>query len=145
MAGITGAKLLPFLFFNLAGTLIWVGTIVGLGAIFSDQLERIAQYLAPWGLAVGAAIIALFMGYIGYKLLLRALLIRRLRIARVTADELREMMDAGVKPLVVDLRHPLDLKNFPYIIPGAELLSPTDFGSPPHEILEGREVILYCS
>ena len=79
MAGITGAKLLPFLFFNLAGTLIWVGTIVGLGAIFSDQLERIAKYLAPWGLAVAAAIIALFMAYIGYKLLLRALLIRRLR------------------------------------------------------------------
>ncbi len=145
MAGITGAKLLPFLIYNLAGSLIWVGTLVGLGAIFSDQLERIAGYLAPWGLAVGAAILALFMAYIGYKFLLRALLIRRLRIARVTADELREMMEGGVKPLVVDLRHPLDIKTFPYVIPGAKLLSLTDFGPPTPEILEGQEVILYCS
>lgn len=145
LAGITGAKLLPFLLYNLAGTLIWVGTFVGLGAIFSDQLERITGYLAPLGLAVGIAMIALFMGYIGYKFLLRTILIRRLRIARVTADELWEMMEAGVKPLLVDLRHPLDIQSFPYVIPGAERLSPTDFGSPIPEILEGQEVILYCS
>ena len=54
-------------------------------------------------------------------------------------------MEAGVKPLLVDLRHPLDIQSFPYVIPGAERLSPTDFGSPLPEILEGREVILYCS
>lgn len=145
LAGITGAKLLPFLIYNLAGTLIWVGTFVGLGAIFSDQLERIAGYLAPWATAVGAAIIALFMAYIGYKLLLRALLLRRLRMARVTADELREMMNAGVNPLVADLRHPLDIKSFPYVIPGAVLLSPTDIETRSHEFSEGQEVILYCS
>ena len=60
LAGITGAKLLPFLTYNLAGALIWVGTFVGLGAIFSDQLERIAGYLGPRAAAATAAIIALF-------------------------------------------------------------------------------------
>ena len=145
MAGITGVKLLPFFIFNLAGTLIWVGTLEGLGIIFSDELENITGYLASWGLAVGGAIIALFIAYIGFKFLLRAIFIRRLRMARVTAGELREMMDAGDKPLVVDLRHPLDVDNFPYQIPGAKLLSPTDFGPPTPEFLLGREVILYCS
>ena len=63
----------------------------------------------------------------------------------MTADDLWEMMEAGVKPLVVDLRHPLDIESFPYVIPGAEMLSPTDFGPSTNEILEGQEVILYCS
>lgn len=145
LAGITGAGLLQFNAYNLAGTLIWVGTFVGLGAIFSDQLERFADYLTPWAAVAGAAIIALFVVYIGYKLLLRALLIRRLRMARVTPDELREMMEAGVNPLVVDLRHPLDIDTFPYVIPGAVLLSPNDIETGSHEIAEGQEVILYCS
>lgn len=145
LAGITGAKFLPFFIFNLAGTLIWVGTFVGLGAIFSDQLERIAGYLAPWAAAAGAAIIALFVAYIAYKLVLRALLIRRLRMARVTADELREMMEAGLNPMVVDLRHLLDINSFPFVIPGAVLLSPSDIETRSHGIPEGQEVIVYCS
>lgn len=145
LAGITGTKLLPFLIFNFAGTLIWVGTLVGLGAIFSNQLERVAANLAPWGVGLGAAILALSIAYFGFKLLFRLLLIRRLRIARVTAGELWEMMEAGAKPLVVDLRHPLDKEAFPYVIPGAEMFSPAEIESPAVEILKGREVILYCS
>lgn len=145
LAGIIGAKLLPFLAYTLVGTLIWVGTFVGLGAIFSDQLERIAGFLIPWAAAVGTAIFALFVVYIGYKLLLRTLLIRRLRMARVTVDELREMMEANVNPLVVDLRHPLDINSFPYVIPGAVVLSPDDTETRSHDFPEGQEVILYCS
>lgn len=145
MAGITGVRLLPFIAFNLAGTLIWVGTFVALGAIFSGQLERLAEYLVPWAAAAGAAMIALFAAYIGYKLLRRALLIRRLRMARVTADELRGMMESGAKPLVIDLRHPFDIASFPYVIPGAVLLSPNDIENGSHEIAEGQEVIVYCS
>lgn len=145
LAGITGVKLLPFFIYNLAGTLIWVGALAGLGIIFSDQLERVTGYLASWGLAVGGTIFGLLMAYIGFKFLMRAIFIRRLRVDRVTTGELRKMMDAGDKPLVVDLRHPLDIEGFPYVIPGAELLSPTDLGPPAPEILEGREVILYCS
>lgn len=118
---------------------------MGLGAIFSDQLERIAGYLVPWATAATAAIIALFMVYIAYKLLMRAFLIRRLRMARVTADELREMMEAGANPLELDQRHPLDLESFPYVIPGAVLLSPSDIKNRSHEIPEGQEVIANCS
>ena len=122
-----------------------MGTFVGLGAIFSDQLERIAGYLIPWAAAATAAIITLFVAYIAYQVLLRALLIRRFRMARVRADELREMMEAGVNPPGLDLRHPLDLEGFPYVIPGALLLSPSDIETRSQEIPEGREVIAYCS
>ena len=66
-------------------------------------------------------------------------------MARVTADDLREMMGAGANPLVVDLRHPLDIESFPYVIPGAVLLSPGDIENRSHEIPEGQEVIAYCS
>jgi len=145
LAGITGAKFLPFFIFNLAGALIWVGTFVGLGAIFSDQLERIAGYLVPWAAAATAAIITLLLAYIAYQVRLRALLIRRLRMARVRADELREMMEAGVNPPGLDLRHPLDLESFPYVIPGAVLLPQSDIETRSHEIPEGQDVIAYCS
>ena len=145
LAGITKASLPRFLLYDGAGTLIWVGTFIGLGALFSDQLEQIGIFVAQWAAAVGILAAVIFAGYIGYKLLVRTLMIRKLRIARISADELRRMMDSGDEVMVVDLRHPLDIESAPYSVPGALRMSPEEIDRRHEEIPKGQEVILYCS
>ena len=42
LAGIVGMGAATFLFYDTVGTLIWAGLSTGVGALFSNQLERIA-------------------------------------------------------------------------------------------------------
>ena len=145
LAGLTGVGRFRFLLYDGAGALIWIGSSVGLGALFSDQLERLTDYLAQWAAAMGGLVAAILASYVGYKFLMRTLIIRRLRMARISADELRRMMAAGDEPLVVDLRNPLDVSSNPYVIPGALRMSPDQIEQRHGEISRGRDVILYCS
>ena len=145
LAGISGIGFGRFLLYDAAGALIWIGTCVGLGALFSDQLEWLSGFVVQGATAFGGLVAALIVGYIAYKLILRTLLIRRLRVARISPDELRQMMEDGGRPVVIDLRHPLDVASSPYGIPGALRMSPEELNQRHHEIPREREVILYCS
>lgn len=49
MAGIFGMGLVKFLVYDVAGALIWAGLCVGLGHLFSDQLDRVVTGLADLG------------------------------------------------------------------------------------------------
>ena len=70
---------------------------------------------------------------------------RRLRVARVTAEELNGMLAAGDAVMIVDLRHALDVGTAPYTIPGALRLAPEEVDRRHHEIPRDRDVILYCT
>ena len=68
-----------------------------------------------------------------------------MRIARVTVDELRRMMAGDEPPVVLDLRHELDLEAFPAGIPGALRMAPEEIFDRHHELPREREIITYCS
>lgn len=42
--------LIPFLLFDFLGVLLWAGTFLGLGYLFSNQLEKIAGYAGKLGI-----------------------------------------------------------------------------------------------
>ncbi len=134
-----------FLLFDALGALIWVGVSVGLGAVFSDQLEQVAAYASQWGITLGVGFLSLIVLYVAYKCVHRQLVLRRLRMGRITVDELKALLDEGHDPLIVDLRHPLDVGAAPYGIPGALWMPPEDFLDRHEELPRDREVVLYCS
>jgi rhodanese-related sulfurtransferase len=87
---------------------------------------------------------ALFL-YIGVKTLERYLLIRFLRMVRISVDELRGLMRADPKPLVLDVRSATARKLDPRRIPGAiavdiEAPQAALAGVPPD-----RQIVVYCS
>src|SRR5277367_5222661 len=49
MAGIFHMRLRRFLIFDSLGALLWAGTFLGLGYIFTDQIEKIAERAASLG------------------------------------------------------------------------------------------------
>jgi membrane protein DedA with SNARE-associated domain len=145
LAGVLGVPLRGFLFFSTLGALCWSGAYVIVGWLFSDQLEVIAVYAARLGGWTIALVVAALGGYILYKAIARQRFLRRIRMARITPEELKARLDGGEKLLLVDVRDRLDFEAEPSIIPGALHLSVEDLEARHGEIPREMEIVLYCT
>jgi membrane protein DedA with SNARE-associated domain len=124
LAGVLGMKRRRFLVFDVLGALLWIGGYIVLGHVFSGQLEQVAAYGSQVGTwAVGLLLGALVL-YVGVKYVRRQRFIRELRIARISAAELRQKLDAGDPLVIVDLRHSLEFEADPAMIPGGSTSHP---------------------
>lgn len=145
LAGVLGMRRSRFLLYDTLGALLWIGTYVGLGYLFSDQLERVAlhgRHLGSW--LIGLILVGLVIYIVG-KYIRRQRFIRQLRIARITPVELKRQLDAGEALMIVDLRHSLDFGADPMMVPGAVHLSPDELERRSQEIPRDRDVVLYCT
>src|SRR5215470_17629159 len=86
LAGVIGMPVLRFVVFTGLGGLIWAGLFIGVGWLFSNQLENVAAYLETMGSWFGALLGAAFGAYIAWKFVSRQRFLRRLRIARITPE-----------------------------------------------------------
>lgn len=147
MAGATRSRLSSFVFFDAIGALLWSGVAVALGWFFRDAVQQVVAALEQagrWGvLFLGVALAS----YLAVKTLQRYRLIRTLRMARITVDELNEMLGQGLRPLVVDVRSPASQAQGR--IPGAIWIDHHAFDqSLQAQQLDQRaaeEVIVYCA
>jgi len=145
LAGITGMSVWRFVACDGAGALLWAGTYLALGAVFDRQLEALARGIeALGGNLLGAGVVLLAV-WLGFKWIQRRRFLRRLRLARITAEELKSKLDGPEPVVVVDLRHPLDFAADPVTVPGALRFSTDDLKSRHQEIPRDREIILYCT
>jgi membrane protein DedA with SNARE-associated domain len=145
LAGIIGMPVHTFMGYSAVAGLVWAGAFIVLGWVFSSQLEVVGtslEGLGSWGLLiVGTAVV----GYIGWKYIMRRRFLRKLRIARISPEELKTMLDAGGDVMVVDVRDRLDFQIEPAIIPGALHLSTDELEARHLEIPRERDIILYCT
>src|SRR5207249_1687086 len=94
MAGSSGVGAPRFFLFDGASSLLYGGGFILVGVLFSHQLEAVLEALASLGgnaLLVVAGLAAL---YISYKYFQRYRLLRELRMARITVDELHQKQEA---------------------------------------------------
>jgi membrane protein DedA with SNARE-associated domain len=145
LAGITRMPPGRFVLVDGLGAFLWVGVFVALGVLFGEQLEGLAVLLATMGSWLLAILVGGLGAYLGWKYLARQRFLRRLRIARITPEALRQKLETGEEVLIVDLRHPLEFDADPAVIPGAVRLSTGDLEARRLPFPRDREVILYCS
>ncbi len=145
LAGIFHMRLRRFLIFDALGSLLWAGTFLGLGYVFSGQIERIAEHLASLGSWLLVLILGALAAYIAYKFVARQRFLRELRISRITVDELKKKLDSGEDLVIVDLRHSMDFEADPQTIPGAFRMDSTELEEKNDRLPRDREVILYCT
>jgi len=145
LAAIVGMSAATFFFYDAAGAVIWTGLCVGVGALFSNQLEQLVLLFDQTGNWLLSIIGVGLAGFIGYKFFHRQKFLRNLRMAKITVDELKQRMDAGDLLTIVDVRHPLALKLDPETIPGALSFLMEEIEQRHHEIPRDRDIILYCS
>lgn len=145
LAGIIKMKLHRFLLYDSMGTIGWAAIFLGTGYLFSAEIERAAEKFAVLGSSFALLIFVTTAAYIGYKYLARLRFLRRLRIARISAQELKQKLDMGENPVIVDLRDSYDFEADPETIPGALHIDPSSFESSVDVLPSGKEVILYCT
>lgn len=145
LAGIFHMPLGRFLLFDGLGVLLWAGTFLGLGYAFSGEIEHLAEHLAALGGWLLVLLAAALAAYITYKYIARRRFLRELRISRITVDELKEKIDAGEAPFIVDLRHAMDFEADPETIPGALRMDAKELEEKNDRLPRDREVILYCT
>jgi membrane protein DedA with SNARE-associated domain len=145
VAGMLRMRLSRFVLWDVAGAVIWAGSSMAVGYVFSSQLERVAELLATLGSRLVAAIGAALAGYIAWKYAQRRRFIREIAVARITPEELRRRIDAGEGVVVVDLRHSVEFAADPAMVPGALHLLPDELEERHREIPRDREVVLYCT
>jgi membrane protein DedA with SNARE-associated domain len=145
LAGIFHMRARRFLLFDALGSLLWAGTFLGIGYVFSGQIERVAEHLAALGGWLLVLLIGAFVVYIAYKIVARQHFLRELRISRITVEELKQKIDAGEELVIVDLRHSMDFEADPETIPGAFRMDARDLEEKNDRLPRDREVILYCT
>jgi len=145
LAGLFRVSVERFMLYNGLGALLWTAAFIAPGYLFSDQLEWVAAEAARLGSSFVVLVGGVLALYIAYKYIHRQLLLRELRIARITADELKQLMDDGREVMIVDLHQPLDIQIDPYAIPGARRMAVEELEQRHHEIPCDRDVILYCA
>jgi len=145
LAGIFRMRLGKFLLFDGLGVLLWAGSYLGAGYLFSGEIEHIAQWAASLGGSLLRLVMGLLAGYIFYKFVARQKFLRDLRISRISVDELKQKLDAGEELTIVDLRHSLDFEAEPETIPGARHLDSKELENMSSALSGHGEVILYCT
>jgi membrane protein DedA with SNARE-associated domain len=145
MAGITAMPLARFLALDGLGALLYVGTFVLIGWVWSDQLGAIAESIAALGGRIPLFLGGALLVWVLFKFLRRWLFLRELRIARITPEELKARMDSGDQVVVVDLRHSSDVSEVGVSIPGAIRIAIEEIETGRDRIPRDREIILFCT
>ena len=145
LAAMAGVKVSRFLLADGLGSVLYGGSFLFLGYLFSNQIQQIAAALAHIGGSLLSLIVGLGIIYIGFKFWQRQRILRKLRMARITPAELRRKQEAGEEPVIIDLRPGAELDLDPSLIPGAIHLAMEEVEHRHHTIPRDREVIVYCS
>jgi len=144
LAGTTGVSALTFLFFDLLGAGLFVGSAVLLGALFKTAIFAVIATLADLGMLGLALAIAAVAVDVAARWWQRQAFIKQLRMDRISAEELAEMIDRGEQPVILDVRPDL-VRYEEGIIPGAIFAHPLEAQAALATFSRDIEVVVYCS
>jgi len=113
--------------------------------LFSSEIERVIGALERYGLLGVELLGAVLAAYIALKWWERQRFYRALRLARITVDELRDLIQRGKQPVVVDVRSPVARKSDARFIPGALLMSTDEIDERLRALPKDRDIVFYCS
>jgi membrane protein DedA with SNARE-associated domain/rhodanese-related sulfurtransferase len=145
VAGALGLKASSFLIFNGAGSALYCGTGIVLGLLFHDQIDWLLERLVTLGTRAMAMLGVLLALYIAYRWWDRYRFVKSLDAGRISVDELSRMMDAGEKPIVLDVRSRVHREIDGRRIPGAVHVDINALEAALEGIPRDRDVVVYCA
>ena len=137
LAGAGRRSTLAFLIYDGIGAILWAGSFVAAGRLFHHAIDRVLialENLGWWSVVVVAFALALV---VIIKWAQRRGFYKQLRMARVSIEELKEMIDRGDAPLVIDARSASARSRDPRRIPNAITVDDT--------MPAGRAIVVYCT
>jgi membrane protein DedA with SNARE-associated domain/rhodanese-related sulfurtransferase len=145
LAGALRIGWLRFLGLSILAAMLWTGTALSAGWLFSTQIEQLLAYFDRIGSAVFSIALIIVGIYVAYKWWERERFYKTLRMARISVPELHALMQKGAKPVVIDVRSTTARALEPRWIPGALNVSLADVGLHLKDLPKDRDIILYCT
>jgi membrane protein DedA with SNARE-associated domain/rhodanese-related sulfurtransferase len=148
LAGAEGVSLTGFFALDAVGSFLWSGFYVGVGYLFSEQLEIAVGWAKHFGTALALALGVPFCIYIGWRGLTLIRMIRQLRVRLISTPMLDRKLRSESKVALLDL---LDLEEqtdieSPPAIPGALRIDPSRLrNSPRIAVPDDVEIVIYGS
>jgi len=144
MAGTTGVSLPLFLLLDGFGAAAYFAVPVVLGRVFHSAIAAILATLAELGEYGMVIVFGALAIYLCERWIARQIFIRRLRMDRISVDELADMMERGDRPVIFDVR-PTEARLRAGIIPGAVAAHVSDIADVLKEYPRDAEIIIYCA
>lgn len=145
MAGALGMSIGRFLYFDVLAGALWSILFLGLGMIFSDQIQDILLAMADaGGIATAVLVIAVF-AFVAWRYRRRAKFLRSIEMSRITVEDLYGLIEDGLDPVVIDVRSDAGVQMDARQIPGALTIHLAELRDRAAELPRDREIVLYCS
>jgi membrane protein DedA with SNARE-associated domain len=143
LAAMSGVRITRFLLFDTAGALIWIFSYTCLGYVFSNQLDILGIYaerMGSWVILLAAGLLA---AWIGWKYFQRRRFLKGLAANRMSAEELKQKLEAGEEIVVVDVRSTFQSQDD--FIPGAFRIPLEELEESHWSIPRDRDIVLVCT
>lgn len=145
LAGMSGMPVRRFLLLDGLGDVLWATTFVGLGWLAGEPFFRVAELAFTYaGSAVSFAAFILGL-YLLVKMVQRERFRRQLRVARVTPEKVKQLLDSGDDVLIVDLRHQKEIAETGATLPKALHIAPDELEARHEEISRKQDIVLFCT
>jgi membrane protein DedA with SNARE-associated domain len=145
VAGLIGMRVSRFLLWDGLGAALWSATYVGLGWLFSDQLERVMRQVADVGGRAFFLAVSALAVYLAWKAVQRRRFLREITLDRITPEELNARLAAGEDIVVIDLRHTAEFEADGKSLPRALRIAPETIDAQMGSIPADREIVLFCT
>jgi len=145
LAAISGMSLSTFILYDGIGVIAYVGAAMGIGYLFSDRSDQLEVWMASAHRGLAAGLVVLLAGYLVYRYVRRQWNLKGEDLPRMSADDLKGKLDQGSPVVIVDLRSPLQMKAFPFTLPGARAMSDEEVQRNYSAFSRGSEIVLYCN
>lgn len=146
LAGMTGASRIDFLLYDTVGSALWAGAYISCGFAFAEALDKVVRHISLIAnamiLLLGVPLLVMFL----WKLFQLVRMTRLLLPLQISAEQLKERVDAGEQIGIVDLLRFEDDPQDSAVIPGAVRLDPLQIRHKRRIYMSANvELVLYCS
>jgi membrane protein DedA with SNARE-associated domain/rhodanese-related sulfurtransferase len=145
LAGTLRIKWWHFIALSTLGAALWIGAALSIGMIFSNQIEELLNQLRGVSSVALLVVVGLLVLYVSVRWWQRRRFYVSLRMARISVDTLRELIDKGAAPLIVDVRTATSRSIEPRCIPGAVVITLSEIGTRVRDLPREGEIVLYCT
>ena len=145
LAGATRMHFGRFIVFTALGAGLWVGAAILAGVLLRTQIEKLLPQAAQVGGTAAGVLLLLLAAYIAYRWWERRRFYAALNMARISVEELRQEIEKGAAPVIVDVRSPTAQTLELHRIPGALHVPVQDAARHLDKLPRDREIILYCT
>ena len=148
LVGAEGVSLAHFLTFDTLGAMLWSGFYIGVGYLFSNEVDVAIRGVKNFGTVLGILILTPLIVFAVWRALVLIRMIRRLRVRRISPAMLARKLRSGNKVAVLDLLNfeaEIDTES-PQVIPGALRVDPSRLRTSPHvTVPDGVDIVLYSA